>query len=242
MHNEINDLIAQISELKGMIKELQDDHNDNVSYRSRDINELATALAKAQGEYPTFKSNRENPFYKSRYADLGYIFSIALPILSKHGLSISQEEWETKDASVIIRTVLTHSSGQWTCSRSRFTPQKTDPQTFGSALNYRKRYAVCSLLGIAISSDPVDDDAEEVMHEARAVPYKAPVRQIMPSELVIKEQVEQLEHELNGYPDILKDILNGYSINSLAELPKIKYQASIDRIREIKSARNSIKK
>lgn len=241
MQNELNDLIQEVSELKGMIEEITNDYRNNESYSSRDINELAAALAKAQGEYPIFKSNRENPFYKSRYADLGYIFSIALPILSKHGLSISQEEWDTKESSFVIRTVLQHSSGQWRCSRSRFTPQKTDPQTFGSTLNYRKRYAVCSLLGIAISSDPVDDDAEEAMQEIRQTPQKQQYYPSKPQELVTKEQLEQLEHELAEYPDIAEMVLDKLQIKSLADLPKNKYLASLDRIREIKGLRNGIK-
>lgn len=215
MENDIREFI------KETLKEIVNEQCNHHKYQSDSINELATALAKAQGEYPIFSSNRENPFFKSRYADLSYIFSIAFPILSKHGLSISQEEQESKDASVVLVTVLRHSSGQYISSRSRFTPQKADPQSFGSALNYRKRYAVCSLLGIAVSSDSVEDDAEEIMKDTR-------------NEVgVIGENMAKyLEQEVEGFPDLKKTILEKTGISSLAYLPKAKYQSTIDWIRK----------
>ena len=40
---------------------------------SEEINELATALSKAQGEIEDAAKGAENPYYKSKYADLAAV-------------------------------------------------------------------------------------------------------------------------------------------------------------------------
>ena len=57
---------------------------------SENINELATALAKAQGEMKNAGKTSDNPFFKSKYADLAEILNAVREPLSKYGLSISQ--------------------------------------------------------------------------------------------------------------------------------------------------------
>jgi hypothetical protein len=50
------------------------------------ITEMATALAKAQGEFGTVDKGATNPFFNSKYADLASILKAVTPILSKNGL------------------------------------------------------------------------------------------------------------------------------------------------------------
>lgn len=60
-------------------------------------------------------------------------------------------------------------------------------------------------------------------------------------ETVTREQLEELEYELAEYPDLAEEILGKLHLQSLADLPKSKYQVSLNRIREIKNARNNSK-
>lgn len=46
--------------------------------QSEQINELATALSKAQGEMQAAIKDKVNPFYKSYYADLGSVWDAAV--------------------------------------------------------------------------------------------------------------------------------------------------------------------
>jgi ERF superfamily len=124
--------------------------------RSESINELATALAKAQGEMKPAKKDAENPFFKSHYADLPSIVDAAKP-LAKHGLSFVQPTEATPDG-IFVETVLLHSSGQWISGRYPVKPVKDDPQGWGSALTYSRRYGLSALIGVVAADE--DDDAE----------------------------------------------------------------------------------
>lgn len=211
-------------------------------YESSQINEYATALAKAQGEFPAVVKNNQNPYFKSSYADLGSIIEIIFPILAKHGLSVQVGKKYLKDGSCMLHTRVRHSSGQWAEDRTRLVPPKNDPQSFGSTLSYMARYSVVNFLGIALKDE--DDDAEVAMVPERGAMAKGvalntkynPKEQS--GETITKEQLEEVEYELGEYPDIAEMILDGFKIQSLADMPKNKYLPAVTRIREIKMLRN----
>lgn len=71
---------------------------------SENINELATALAKAQGEMKNAGKTSDNPFFKSKYADLAEILNAVREPLSKYGLSISQlyDAWECRTKLLLL--------------------------------------------------------------------------------------------------------------------------------------------
>ena len=220
-------------------------NSNNSNYESSNTQELNEAFAKAQLEFPTIAINRENPYFKSPYADLNAIMKVIRPIIAKNGLSITQRTL-LEDGATILQTRLWHSSGQWIESRARIIPSKNDPHTYGSNLTYMKRYQVIALLSITIEDDPDDDDAERDMNEYRNIKSKGtsisnkynPKEQT--TETITKEQLEELEYELSEYTDIGEEILDRLRLTSLADLPKSKYKNTITRVREIKNLRNGI--
>ena len=54
--------------------------------KSESLKELATALAKAQGEIKGALKDSANPFFKSKYADLSSVVDAIKVAFSKHGL------------------------------------------------------------------------------------------------------------------------------------------------------------
>ena len=68
---------------------------------SEHINELATALAKAQGEITGAKKDSENSFFSSKYADLAACWDACREPLSANGLSIVQTHTRGKPVSDI---------------------------------------------------------------------------------------------------------------------------------------------
>ena len=83
--------------------------------RSEQINELATALALAQGEIAHAKKESENPHFKHRYADLASIWDACRVALTKRGLSIVQSPRLISGGDlwlVEVETTLLHQSGQ----------------------------------------------------------------------------------------------------------------------------------
>jgi len=223
---------------------INDNTKGNDPYQSENIKELATAFAKAQGEFKSIEYNRENPYFKTQYVDLYAILKGVRPALTKNGISFLQYTELSRDGKgpTILHTRLLHSSGQWVETRSRIIPPKNDQQSYGSTLTYQKRYAAASLLGIAASDDSSDDDGEVAMIETRQAFVKGPSTKYNPREqsyqTITKEQLEELEYELAQYPDIGEEVIDKLKLQSLADLPRSKFQISITRIREIKELRN----
>lgn len=121
--------------------------------KSESINELAAALAKAQGQIEGAKKDTANPFFKSKYADLSSVWDACRKALSENSLSVVQIPDEAA-SGVAIETMLLHSSGQWIKGRYTMPVLKNDAQAVGSAITYARRYALAALVGVA----PEDDD------------------------------------------------------------------------------------
>ncbi len=124
---------------------------------SEQINELATALAKAQGAIKGASKDRDNTFFKSKYATLASHVEAIREAFSTNGLSYAQFVI-TQDNAVGIETMLMHASGQWLLGDPFFVPvTKADAQGFGSAMTYCRRYSLSAAAGTA-PDDATDDD------------------------------------------------------------------------------------
>ena len=121
--------------------------------QSDSINELAAALAKAQGEMENAKKDVTNAFFKSKYADLASVIDAAKQPLAKNGLSVVQYTITNDAGDVVLFTQLNHSSGQWISGTYPIKPVKNDPQGMGSAITYARRYTFSAIVGIASEDD-----------------------------------------------------------------------------------------
>lgn len=121
--------------------------------QSETIGALAEALAKAQGKIKGATKDAENPYFKSKYADLASVWDACRDALSSHGLSVIQTTDDAPEGVTVV-TTLAHSSGEWIRGRMTLKPVKSDPQGVGSATTYARRYALAAIVGVA----PEDDD------------------------------------------------------------------------------------
>lgn len=138
--------------------------------RSEQINELAGALAKAQGTIDDASKDATNPHFKSRYADFASVRdAIRLP-LSSNGLSYLQA-LRTIDKGLEVETMLAHSSGQFVSETLMIPLATMTAQTIGSAATYGKRYALMAMIGIAASED---DDGNAATSAAPLARLPAP--------------------------------------------------------------------
>lgn len=129
--------------------------------RSRDLAELAAALAKAQGEIEGAIKDKSNPAFRSKYADLGAVWDAIREPFSKNGLSVVQ--FPRRDGnSVEVETILLHSSGQWMSGTFSVPTAKQDAHGFGSATTYARRFSLSAVCGVA----PVDDDGNAAAGKA----------------------------------------------------------------------------
>jgi hypothetical protein len=121
--------------------------------QSESIAELAAAMAKAQGAFDHAKKDVSNAFFKSKYADLASVIDAAKKPLADNGLTVIQTTEFDESNGVFLITTLAHSSGQWISGRYPVNPVKNDPQSFGSAITYARRYCFSAITGIAADDD-----------------------------------------------------------------------------------------
>lgn len=117
-----------------------------------ELNELFTALAICQGELENATKDSNNPFFKSKYADLAEVINAAKLPMSKNGLSIIQLP-TFQPGIVSVKTILGHKSGQFIESTISTPIVKQDPQSIGSAITYMRRYSYSAIIGIAQEDD-----------------------------------------------------------------------------------------
>jgi hypothetical protein len=119
---------------------------------SQEIAELAKALAKAQGQIQNAAKNAKNPAFKSSYAKLDACWDACREPLSSNGLSVVQLIG-SEENRLTCTSILLHESGQFIKSTFSITPVNQNPQGFGSAATYARRYTLQALVGIAPDED-----------------------------------------------------------------------------------------
>lgn len=210
---------------------------------SADIKELAKALALVQGEMKIAEKKKNNPFFKSKYADFQSVVEASRPALVKNNLSVSQLITEKDNGSYLV-TMLMHNSGQYLSSVKKITPIKEDIQSYSSYVTYCKRIAYSALVGVVCAEE--DDDGENAMThqryngrpvtgEEKVTPDLSNARPVTGEERVTPDQLEQLWFELEDEQELTKSILKAFRIKELRDLPKNKFLGVISRIREVKS-------
>jgi ERF superfamily len=125
---------------------------------------ISAAFVQAQKAFgPALKSST-NPHFRSRYADLAACVEAVIDALNQHGIALMQMTSECEDG-VIVETVLLHESGEaLPCGKLHVVASKQDPQGYGSALTYARRYSLMAACGIA----PEDDDGNAATRPAKA--------------------------------------------------------------------------
>ncbi len=136
--------------------------------QSDQINELAAALSKCQGEIKSAIKDGVNPHFKNKYASLGSCWDACRLPLSKNGLSVMQQV-ETIGVDIFMITTLAHASGQWMKSSMPLLLSKRDMQGLGAACTYARRFSLCALVGI---DGDLDDDGESAVGRGKSTHEK----------------------------------------------------------------------
>ena len=144
------------------------------SMSSDNISSLAKAMIKAQAAIVPASKDRLNPFTRSMYATLGSVVDSCRQALLNAGIWVTQYPVPVdggESGSVIgLVTKLVHAeSGEWQASLLVMPVPKNDPQGFGSALTYARRYGLSAMVGIVTEDDDDGNGAcgpSKVLHQA----------------------------------------------------------------------------
>jgi hypothetical protein len=153
--------------------------------KSDSIANLALALATAQREMPNPRKESDNPYFKSKYADLAAVISAITPVLAKNDLALMQFVESAQQAGeVAVTTMLAHGkSGEFVSSTISAKPADAKPQTIGSTITYLRRYAALAIVGRAAENE--DDDGNS--GSGRVTP-----QQETPEPCITEEQAVEL--------------------------------------------------
>lgn len=147
--------------------------------QSEQIGDLVSALTKAQAVLSAPEKNREvevfskrtNSKYRFRYTTLDAIIEHVRKPLTANGLWFVQS-LANNDGRYCLHTKLVHSSGQWIASETPILTETKDPQDFGAAITYMKRYSLAAILGVA-----ADDDTDASPQKTQAAKAEKPAKQ-----------------------------------------------------------------
>ena len=118
------------------------------------MKQISAALVKAQKEFGPALKTHTNPAFRRKYADLSACIEAVVDALNNNGIMLMQPLHEC-ELGVTVETVFLHESGEQISSGKLHVPAvKQDPQGYGSAITYARRYSLMAACGIA----PEDDD------------------------------------------------------------------------------------
>lgn len=162
--------VVVTKEAKTMFEKVLDAKKQAPS-ESPEIEKLAAALAKCQGELKGALKDGTNPFLGSSYSLLADIVAAAQKPMADNGLSVINRTI-TRDSKLFFSTRLMHESGQWmeSCMQINLpNPNSQDKgekgvnvlQAFGKTITYLRRYHLTMMVGVVSSEG--DDDGEGAM-------------------------------------------------------------------------------
>ena len=133
---------------------------------SKDIDKIAAALAKAQGEIKHPKRDKvakvktkTGPDYSYAYSDLASLLDCTREPFAKNGLAMIQMPCMDPDGVGVV-TLLTHESGQWFKGYMVMPFADSKPLTIGSAITYCRRYSAGPMAGITAEDDDDGNSAQ----------------------------------------------------------------------------------
>ena len=135
---------------------------------------LATALQKAQSEFPSMGKTKQVGAgnYGYSYLPLEQMLSLVTPVLLKNGLCLSQGFNCSPTGETLIVTRLIHKDGGviesllpiFLPERDMANPKKNQTHLWGGAVTYQRRYSIKLILGLETDMDfnmEEEDDVKE---------------------------------------------------------------------------------
>ncbi len=123
-------------------------------------------LMAAMKQFRPLVKDKNNPFFKSTYADLPQVYDVVKGPLQEHGFILLQGTGHWPDnGGAYIKTQLLHVSGE-EFSSTYDLPPGLDAQKMAAAVTYGKRVALCALLALAADDDDDGEAAEGRNHRA----------------------------------------------------------------------------
>jgi hypothetical protein len=135
--------------------------------KSDSVTKIAKAVLGVQKDLkPAFKGSN-NPYFKSKYADLNACWDAVRDLLQKNDLVLIQMPGTSVDMRPTLTTLLLHTSGEYLMDEAILLIDKQNAQGYGSAVTYYRRYGLSAVLGL-ISDEDDDGNAASTTNSPQA--------------------------------------------------------------------------
>jgi hypothetical protein len=202
----------------------------------RQTDQLAAALAAAQGEYRPLKRTKTVTVkikpekgggqYSYKYAPLDECIAATRPALSKHELAVTQVFHA--DPSMRIVTTLLHSSGQFVVSTLPLRPH-TNEKELAAEITYMRRYSYVALVNIAADEDtdgshpPHSDEYAHAPAAAQQPPPGTTDKGKGPSKAQLKRLFAIAKEHGWATEELKGELLVRYRVEHTSDLTKAQY-------------------
>ena len=173
------------------------------------MKQIAKAFVAAKRAFSPALKDKTNPHFRTKYADLGACLDAVNDALLDQNIALYQETSEDS-TGVTVETVFLHESGETFRGGKLHVPaSKQDPQGYGSALTYARRYSVMAACGIAAE----DDDGNAAAKAKAAAEAKAEADAKLARKSVNQISEQDLNIALNSvaHAQTLDDLKNVYT-------------------------------
>lgn len=185
---------------------------------------FAEAMVNLQSAIKPAIKDAENEAFKrggkaSRYADLGAVWDAVKEPLKDNGFAVIQVPQFEGD-TMYLETILLHVSGEKMTGRYPLRPAKPDPQGFGSAITYARRYALSAMLGVVADDDDDGNLASGITAATRNVPTGK----------ITAEQASTIRTLIERTKSDIEAFCKHFKVESLPDLPAAKFSTAVEML------------
>lgn len=158
------------------------------------------AMTKFQRVCPVIEKTKAGPKSAYFYAPLDAIVSKTRELIADHGFSYTiSGKFENGYVTAVV--TVKHNMGHSETSEFRSpvdqkNPMMTEPQRYGGAMTFAKRYAFCNAFGILTGDE--DNDAQAIPEPPQGPRTQAPAKTALPPDAVLKRRLFDLTRKIHG--------------------------------------------
>lgn len=204
---------------------------------SDSLDKIAPALVKAQAAMSFARKDTTNPHFKSTFAGLPSVIDAVKGPLNDNGIAFIQTPGPSDDGKLHLTTRLIHTSGQWIEDTAVCPLPKSDPQGFGSASTYIRRYSLAAITGLYQD----DDDGEGATHREEAekpsTAKQKPVQGTPVTALATSDQISELSMlQLDGCKDRIEAALKAYKRKDVKDFTEAEAAKVLKKLNDERAA------
>ena len=130
-----------------------------------------TKLLEVQKKIKPIIKDSNNPFFKSKYADINSVLAEIRPILSEFGIVVMQPTRIVDGHNVLMTYLVNADNGEQLGEASMLLPDIQDVQKLGAAITYLRRYELVSILALEQEDDDGSSASTTQQLAAKSAPH-----------------------------------------------------------------------